>query len=153
MAAAIIFSLASISDFLDGYFARKFHVSSELGAMLDPLADKTLMAVSYVIMARVNFIPTYAAIFVVGRDFLILSVVLICKILDVDLKMRPTMSSKINTTIQLIFVILVLACNCLSINVPYIIKLGAAIVCVSTVFSGVEYVQKYYWIKDELFKR
>jgi cardiolipin synthase len=151
--ASVIFVAASISDFLDGYLARKFKTSSELGAALDPLADKTLMTVSYVLFAYKGFIPLYVAAIVVGRDLLILLVVAICKVSGVELKMRPLTSSKINTTIQLIFIVLVLACNALPTNVSYLAEASAIIVAASTIFSGAEYARNYRWIKDEIFKR
>ncbi|MDR0581088.1 MAG: CDP-alcohol phosphatidyltransferase family protein [Holosporaceae bacterium] len=151
--AFVIFSMAASSDFLDGYWARKFHVSSDLGRILDPLADKVLMVTSYALLAYVKFIPTYVATLVVGRDFLILNVVAICKFRRIPLKIQPLLSSKINTAIQLLFLVGVLACKSLEMNVPWLIELSRLIVSVSTIFSGAEYVQKYYWIKDKIFGR
>ncbi|MDR2781736.1 MAG: CDP-alcohol phosphatidyltransferase family protein [Holosporaceae bacterium] len=151
--ALFLFALASISDFFDGYVARKFLVSSEFGAMLDPLADKVLMTVSYILFAYVKFIPVGIAVIVVARDFLILLAVAMCKFSGVDLKMKPLLSSKINTALQLIFIVLVLACNALLVNIQYLVEVCAAIVGFSTIFSGAEYVQKYYWIKGKVFAR
>ncbi|MDR0678082.1 MAG: CDP-alcohol phosphatidyltransferase family protein, partial [Holosporaceae bacterium] len=94
--AIILFTIAAISDFLDGYLARKLRVSSTLGAILDPLADKVLMITTYALLTSVKFIPLYVTIIVIGRDILILSAVLLCKILSVDLKIKPITSSKIN---------------------------------------------------------
>ncbi len=148
-----VFGIAAISDFLDGYIARKFSVGSKFGAALDPLADKVLMTISYILFAIVNFIPMYVAIIVISRDVLILSAVIACKINNIALEMKPLMSSKINTTIQLIFLVVVLACKCVTLNIPYCIDIGAVIVSASTIFSGVEYVQKYFWIAHKLFKR
>ena len=150
--ALCIFSIAAITDFLDGYIARKFAVSSEFGAALDPLADKTLMTISYILFAIVNFIPIYVTFIVVSRDVLILSAVAICKAKGIYLKMRPLISSKINTTIQLVFLVFVLACKCAILNIPYCIEVGAIVVSASTIFSGAEYVQKYFWITAKLFK-
>ncbi|MDR2646246.1 MAG: CDP-alcohol phosphatidyltransferase family protein [Holosporaceae bacterium] len=148
--AFVIFSLAASSDFLDGYLARKFHVSSDLGSMLDPLADKALMISSYVLFAYVKFIQTYVAALVVGRDFLILGVVTICKLRRIPLEIQPLLSSKINTAIQLLFLVGVLACKSLAMNVPWATELCGLIVSISTIFSGAEYAQKYYWIKDKI---
>jgi cardiolipin synthase len=149
--AIILFAIAAISDFLDGYLARKFRASSALGALLDPLADKVLMTIVYALLAGVNFIPLYLAIIVIGRDILILSAVTLCKFRSIDLEIRPITSSKINTGLQLVFIILVLACNNLAMNVPYLLEICGMVVCVSTVFSGAEYVRKYYWIKNKTF--
>jgi cardiolipin synthase len=149
----IFFGLAAISDFLDGYLARKYNASSDLGKMLDPLADKTLMIISYVLLAHVEAIPAYMAMIVAGRDFLILTVIGACKMRNINLEIRPHLSSKINTTIQLIFIVLVLACKSLSMHIPWFLDLGGLVVSVSTIFSGAVYVQKYYWIKDKLLQQ
>ncbi|MDR1334096.1 MAG: CDP-alcohol phosphatidyltransferase family protein [Holosporaceae bacterium] len=151
--AFCLFALAAISDFLDGYIARKFKVSSAFGAMLDPLADKALMLTSYALFAYMGLIPIFVAVLVIARDLLILLVVALCKIRGVKLQMQPLLSSKINTTIQLIFILWVLGCNVLLVNIEYLTEVGAALVVFSTIFSGAEYVQKYYWIKREVFSR
>jgi cardiolipin synthase len=153
VAALFLLISASVSDFLDGYIARKFHVSSEFGAMLDPLADKVLMTVSYVLFAFTGFVSVFVTTIVIARDFLILSVVLFCRIYNINLEIRPLTSSKINTTIQLIFIIAVLCYNILSVNIEYLPNVCEAIVVFSTIFSGAEYVQKYYWIKYKIFAR
>jgi len=149
----LLFLAASASDFLDGYLARKLKVTSNFGAALDPLADKFLMIISYILFACEKLIPTYVTVLVVGRDVLILFVVVLCRISDINLKMQPLMSSKINTTLQLIFILLVTTCNLFPINVPFLGEACAIVVSASTIFSGVEYVQKYYWIRDRFFKR
>jgi cardiolipin synthase len=150
--AFVVFSLAAASDFFDGYLARKFHATSDLGSMLDPVADKVLMTSSYALFAFMKYIPPYVAAVVIGRDFLILATVIACKMCDIDLKICPLMSSKINTAIQLLFVILVLACKSVAMNIPCLTEL-CGIVSISTIFSGVEYAQKYYWIKDKILER
>ncbi|MDR1551699.1 MAG: CDP-alcohol phosphatidyltransferase family protein [Holosporaceae bacterium] len=144
---------AAITDFLDGYLARRLHITSELGAMLDPLADKLMIILSFAALACVGSVPSYVAATVIGRDVLILSAVIMCKIHRVPLKIEPLMSSKINTTVQVIFLIMVLTCNCFPWHVPYLIECGSVVVVISTVFSGAEYVQRYRWIRDKIFPR
>jgi cardiolipin synthase len=149
--AIVIFAIAAISDFLDGYIARKFKIVSKIGAMLDPLADKVLITASYALLAWINLIPLYVAAIVIARDVIILFVILVNRIFKVNLEIHPLMSSKINTTFQLIFVLLVLSCNYLATSVPSLMKICEIIVCISTIFSGAEYAYKYYQIK--IFKR
>ncbi|MDR0753351.1 MAG: CDP-alcohol phosphatidyltransferase family protein [Holosporaceae bacterium] len=151
--AFVVFGLAAGSDFLDGYLARKFYVSSNFGSILDPLADKALMMSSYALLAYLKFIPIYVATLVVGRDFLILAAVAICKFQGVVLKIQPLLASKINTAIQLLFLMGVLACKSFVMNIQWFIEVCGLIVGVSTIFSGVEYAQKYYWIKDKILGR
>lgn len=147
----LVFGVASASDFFDGYIARKFSVCSRLGAALDPLADKVFMINSYVLFAVLHFIPIYVSVVVVTRDILILLVVVACKLRNVSLEIKPIMASKINTAIQLFFLICVVVYRCVDVYVPYFIDILSAIVSASTVFSGVEYARKYFWIKHALF--
>ncbi|MDR1561289.1 MAG: CDP-alcohol phosphatidyltransferase family protein [Holosporaceae bacterium] len=151
-ASILLFAIASVSDFLDGYCARKFNIVSELGAKLDPLADKILMTISYFLLAYIKFIPIYVSLIVIGRDLIILGMIFICRLSNIKLSINPLMSSKINTTIQLVFIIVVLACKLLLVDVAYILDICSFVVCVSTFISGIEYAQKYYWIKNALFK-
>ncbi len=146
----ILFSLAAISDFLDGYLARKWNSSSKLGAILDPAADKFTIISSYFLFYLLNIIPAYLAIIVIARDLLILFTVGICFLGHVKLKFSPLFSSKINTTIQLIFIIIVITCKSFSINISLNILMW--IVGFSTIYSGVDYLVKYRWIKNVLFK-
>ena len=147
----VIFIIAAISDFLDGYLARRWKVESYIGSMLDPLADKCLMISSYLVLTYQNFIPIYLTVVVIFRDIAILFVVVLCKIYEIPLKIEPIYSSKVNTTIQLLYIILVLACRCSMIDVPSIILCGCALVVMaSTAYSAVEYARKYYWIKNAI---
>ncbi len=147
--ALIIFLVASISDFLDGYIARKSKIASKFGAMLDPIADKILMFFSYLLFAYEKIIPCYLAVIVISRDLLIVAVVIICLLKRVNLKFSPLMSSKINTTVQLLFVLLVLTCKALSIDLS--LNMAVWLVCGMTIYSGLDYARKYRWIKDELY--
>jgi cardiolipin synthase len=147
-----IFLGAAVSDFLDGYLARRWKVTSATGALLDPLADKLLMTISYAMLAVAGHMPLYLAATVIARDVLILLAVAICKQAIVSVSIEPLFSSKINTTLQLIFVIMTLSCKCFLINVPSLLVFCSAAVWLSTVVSGVEYLRKYYWIKDAIFK-
>lgn len=146
--ALVIFSVAAVSDFLDGYIARKFKITSKFGAMMDPLADKLLMFVTYLLFAHEKIIPYYLAAVVILRDLLILSVVLICLLKKIELKFSPLMSSKINTTVQLVFVMLILTCKTFSINLS--LDVLVLFVCGMTIYSGLDYARRYKWVKNEL---
>ncbi len=148
--AFVIFLVASISDFFDGYLARKFDVTSKFGAMLDPVADKILIFISYVLFAYEKIVPVYLAVVVISRDLLIVATVAICLLKKVNLRFSPLMSSKINTTIQLLFVGLVLTCKTVSINLS--LDVFVWIVCCMTIYSGLDYAIRYRWIKNELCK-
>ncbi|GHT93269.1 hypothetical protein FACS1894122_08240 [Alphaproteobacteria bacterium] len=153
--AEIVFVLAAISDFFDGFLARRWKVISEFGTTVDPLADKLLMTVSYLVFFYIGVIPGYLCAIVLGRDILIVSVVLLCKVLDIKLKIAPLKSSKVNTCTQLIYIIFILACNYQLMNVPmtWELWLGSIIVSLSTIVSGIHYAIEYRWIiKDVVCK-
>lgn len=151
--ALSIFFIAAISDFLDGYIARRFKLESVIGSVLDPLADKFLMITSYLFLGLMGLIPALLSAIVILRDIIILSVVSLCKHFKVELKFHPLYSSKVNTTLQLIYVILILACWYFIIDVPSVLNVCAMIVGVSTVYSALDYVRNYYWIKDAICSR
>lgn len=152
-AALVLLFVAGITDFLDGYIARKLGIVSQFGAALDPLADKILMFFTYISVAYINMIPMYVVITVIARDILILSAVIICFSRKIKIKMAPLISSKINTTIQIIYVLFVLACNYFRLHITLVEEIFAWVVVATTVWSGVGYVQKYQWIGRLIFKR
>jgi cardiolipin synthase len=76
-AALIIFIIASISDALDGLIAKIFHQKSNLGAYLDPLADKILLMSAFIILAIFKTIPSWLAVLTISRDVIILLGVLV----------------------------------------------------------------------------
>lgn len=144
----IIFFIASITDFFDGYIARKFEITSKFGAMIDPVADKVLMFISYLLFAYTLTIPWYLAAVVILRDLLIIAVVIVCLLKKIHLNFSPLMSSKMNTTVQLLFIGLVLACKTFEINLS--LDIFVWIVCCMTIYSGLDYARRYKWIKNEL---
>jgi CDP-diacylglycerol--glycerol-3-phosphate 3-phosphatidyltransferase len=104
-AALLIFFIASLTDFFDGYVARKFNQQSKLGQTLDPLADKILTTASFIVMAlpRSNFpsIPVWLAVAVIGRDVIILLGSWLVFTLTKFKDFKPTTSGKINTFLEL----------------------------------------------------
>ncbi len=66
--AALLFSAASITDALDGFFARKYNLISNFGKVMDPVADKLLVASACIMMAGLNWIPAWVVCIIVGRE-------------------------------------------------------------------------------------
>jgi cardiolipin synthase len=101
VAAFWVFVLAGASDAVDGFLARRLDVRSEIGAYLDPLADKALLVSIYVAMAALNEIPLWLTILVVSRDVLIIGGVVLAWMLAAPVEVKPSVVSKINTLAQI----------------------------------------------------
>src|ERR1044072_182498 len=104
-AALLLFFIASVSDFFDGYVARKFNQQTKLGQTLDPAADKILTTASFIVMAlpHPNFpsIPVWLAVAVIARDVIILIGSVIVYRLTKFKDFKPTTSGKVNTFLEL----------------------------------------------------
>jgi len=98
----IIFAIAGITDFFDGYLARTLNQRSQLGSMLDPLADKFLMLFSYGMLSSRDYLPDYVSIIVIGRDLMILTGIAFLWLIRIKLYYKPTILSKICTTFQML---------------------------------------------------
>jgi cardiolipin synthase len=101
LSAFSIFLLAGASDAIDGFIAKRFDLRTELGAYLDPLADKALLISIYVSLAIYAGLPAWLAITVVSRDVMILVAVLVSWLMDKPVEIRPVWESKFNTAAQI----------------------------------------------------
>ena len=99
--AFIIFVVAGISDGVDGYLAKTFNLRTELGAYLDPLADKALLMSIYVALSINGTLPAWISILVVSRDLIIFAAVIVSWLIDLPLPIHPLLISKLNTTAQI----------------------------------------------------
>ena len=107
--AFLLFAAAGVSDAVDGFLAKRFGMASELGAYLDPLADKVLIVSIYVSLGIVDALPRWLVILVVSRDLLIVGGVMFSWLIDKPVGVKPHPVSKANTAAQLLLVGLVLA--------------------------------------------
>lgn len=114
--ACIIFILAGISDAVDGWLAKTFDLRTELGAYLDPVADKALLVSIYVALAIDGVVPATLTIIIVARDLMIIGAVIISWLLDKPLEIRPLLISKLNTAAQIGFAALVLGMKAFQIE-------------------------------------
>jgi cardiolipin synthase len=107
--AFAVFVIAGVSDAVDGFLAKRFHLTSELGALLDPLADKALLVSIYIALGIWGAIPRWIVILVVSRDIMIVAAVIVSWLFGKPVPMKPLMVSKLNTAAQVAFAALVLA--------------------------------------------
>ena len=107
--AFAIFIIAGVSDAVDGFLAKRFNMSSELGALLDPVADKALLVSIYMALGIWGAIPRWIVILVVSRDIMIVGAVIVSWLYGKPIPMKPLMVSKLNTVALVAFAALVLA--------------------------------------------
>lgn len=106
--AFLLFLAAGISDGLDGYLAKRFDWQTELGAYLDPLADKALLVSIYVVLGLFSHVPVWLVIAVVSRDILIVGALMLSWMMARPLLVRPLLVSKANTVGQIVLAAMVL---------------------------------------------
>ncbi len=138
--AVVLFILAGITDGLDGWIAKRFNCTSQLGARLDPLADKIIIVSAYIMLVLLGNLPFWLVMLVIFRDLIIVGGYLVLSTLDGDVQMQPTMTSKTNTVAQISLVIAVLLENTMWSFVPAVSFLLVYVVVVLTIASGAQYV-------------
>jgi cardiolipin synthase len=141
--AFLAFIVAGISDGVDGALARRYGLRTELGAYLDPFADKALLVSIYVSLGMLQFLPAWLVILVVTRDILIVSGVILSRLLDKPLLMAPLMISKVNTAAQIVFAGAVLGVLELAIDIEPFLTFGMALVAGLTFASGALYLRQW----------
>jgi cardiolipin synthase (CMP-forming) len=142
-AAFWVFVAAGISDALDGYIAKRFNLVTELGAYMDPVADKALLVSAYVTLGHAGHIDTWLVVLVVFRDVLIIGGTILFHTLDRPVEMQPLMISKLNTLMQIVLVSVVLAE--IGIGVPDVdwVPVLTYIVAATTAASGIAYLCRW----------
>ena len=143
--AFLLFLAAGISDAVDGFLAKRFHMKSELGAYLDPLADKALIVSIYISLGIATALPIFLVILVVSRDIMIVSAFLLSLLVGKPMPIRPLMVSKANTAAQIVLAVLVLAEQAFSFNVALASQLMIALVAILTLLSIAFYLAE--WVR------
>jgi cardiolipin synthase len=143
--AFLLFLLAAISDGVDGFLAKRFGMRTELGAYLDPLADKVLIVSIYVTLGITAVIPLWLVILVVSRDIMIVGAVILSWLVGRPVKIRPHVVSKINTGVQIVFAALVLASHGFKFGADPVLTLVMVLVAVLTLLSVALYLAE--WVR------
>ncbi len=110
--ALVVVGVAGASDALDGELARRFSWRSAFGSMMDPLADKLLVLVVFIIFAIQSHIPLWLAVVVIARDAVILGGAGVYRLMFGEIEMAPTLLSKANTAVQIVVLLMLLLGLC-----------------------------------------
>lgn len=138
--ALVLFWVAGFSDGLDGYLAVRYDWSTRLGALLDPAADKLLMTALFVTLAWQGLVPVWLAAIVILRDLVIVAGALAYNYLIKPVPGEPSHISKVNTALQMLFVLFVISRAGFAWPDQITITLLGAAILVTVVISGVDYV-------------
>lgn len=138
-----VIALAAFTDGLDGFLAKRFGWGSDLGKVLDPLADKLLLVTVFVCLSIAGFAPWWLTALVLLRDLVILFGSLTYKWLFGPLHGAPTFVSKLNTLCQTLFCLAAVSGAAFGLPGPPVVTALGALVCVTTAVSGIDYVLIY----------
>lgn len=138
-----IFVVAGVSDALDGFIAKHFNRRTQLGALLDPIADKTLLVSVYVTLGWANQLWTSVVILVVFRDVMIIGGFLLIQAFAAQKHYDPLYISKINTGLQIALIAFVLARLGRGADWGNIDVVLSCAVIVTTVMSGLSYILRW----------
>jgi cardiolipin synthase len=140
LTAFVLFLVAGVSDAVDGYLAKRFNMASELGAYLDPLADKALIVSIYVALGIAGTIPRWLVILVVSRDIMIIGAVMLSWLMGSPIKVKPLAVSKLNTAAQIVFACVLLGSLGFNVQAPHLIMVLMAAVAGLTLVSITAYL-------------
>jgi len=143
--ALALFFVAGFSDGIDGYLAKRFSWHTRLGALLDPVADKLLVAGTFITLTYTQHIPVWLAVVVILRDVIIVGGATAYNFFVKPVQGEPTRISKLNTALQLLFLLLVLCRAGFGWPDKISITVLGASVLITVVISGVDYV--WSWSK------
>jgi cardiolipin synthase len=141
-----VFAAAGVSDALDGFIAKRFDQKSDLGAILDPLADKALLVSIYLTLGILARLPAWFVILIVFRDLMILAAVLVAWVMGHKISIAPSMLSKVNTAAQILLAALVLLALDFRFDLDLLTDVGTAAVAILTIASSADYLRR--WLRD-----
>lgn len=140
-----LFVAAGVSDGVDGFIAKRFGAKSQVGAVLDPVADKALLVSVYVSLGATGFLPSWLVILVVFRDMLIVGGVLTLYVLGQEPAIRPLFVSKANTAMQIVLAAAVLLHAGYAVPSVAVVEALLWMVAATTLASGAAYVAR--WVR------
>ncbi|MGA3173379.1 MAG: CDP-alcohol phosphatidyltransferase family protein [Syntrophorhabdales bacterium] len=138
--ALFLFLLQALSDLLDGFFARRMGAKTSLGAYLDPLADKVMLASSYIVLSLQKFVPFSLVAVVLLRDLVISIGFLILLKRGLAMNPVPSLVSKATTVFQMVTVVYVLSFAGRGFELPLLNLFFFGTTALLTLVSGFQYV-------------
>ncbi|WP_413584164.1 CDP-diacylglycerol--glycerol-3-phosphate 3-phosphatidyltransferase [Bdellovibrio sp. HCB274] len=141
--AAVLFMLASITDYFDGYYARKYNAVSNFGKFMDPIADKILVTSILAMLLALGKIDAWMVIIILARDNFIGGIRSVAAADQIIIDAKP--AGKWKTAMQMVAIPCVIIGN-VDQYIPYLDKVGYAVLWVSVILSitsGIEYYLGY----------
>ncbi|SER08209.1 CDP-diacylglycerol--glycerol-3-phosphate 3-phosphatidyltransferase [Gracilibacillus ureilyticus] len=146
--AVIIFAVASATDWLDGYYARKYNLVTNLGKFLDPMADKLLVSAAFILLVALEMAPAWVVIIIISREFAVTGLRLVAA--GEGIVLAAGKMGKLKTVIQILAIIILLLHNFpfngAGIPIDDILLYAALII---TVISGAEYFAKNWHVMED----
>lgn len=142
--ASLLFVLTAATDKLDGYIARKYNMVTNLGKLLDPLADKLLISVALIMLVVLQMIPSWVALIIIGREILITAIRSVAS--SKGIALAADNYGKLKMVLQVIAITAILLNNypfSFITNLP-IDKILMLIALVLTIYSGYNYIAMNY---------
>ena len=143
--AFVLFLAAGISDAVDGFLAKRFGMATELGAYLDPLADKAMLVSIYVALGIADAIPGWLVILVVSRDIMIVAAVILSWVVARPVVVKPLVVSKFNTAVQIVLATAVLASLAFGWDLGWFLAACIGAVAILTLASIAGYMRE--WVR------
>ncbi|HYA11382.1 MAG TPA: CDP-diacylglycerol--glycerol-3-phosphate 3-phosphatidyltransferase [Thermodesulfovibrionales bacterium] len=140
---AFVFGIASITDYLDGYFARHSGEITKLGIILDPIADKFLVVSALIVLVDMERLPAWIAIVIIVREFLVTGIRAVA--LSKNVIIPAEMGGKLKTFVQIIAILcLILMGSIFDIDLYDIGIIFVWIALVLSVISGIQYTLSFW---------
>ncbi len=138
-----LFLVAAISDGVDGFLAKHFNWTSQLGKFLDPLADKVLLVAVFISGSWAGLVPWWLAAAAIARDLVIGGGALIFRLWFGPLNGRPTLLSKVNTALQILYLVAAILFAARGLPPREVLAALAIATLISTLASGIDYTARF----------
>lgn len=143
--AAVVFALASITDYLDGYLARKWKVVTNFGKFADPLADKMLVMTAFIMLVELGMVPAWIAAIIICRELAVIGLRLLL-VENGGTVLAAAMPGKIKTFTQMFSIIFLL------LHFSMIGTLLLYVALIFTIYSGYDYFKGAGFLFKDTFK-